>query len=166
MVGYSDSNKDGGIFTSQWKLYKTQHRLAELGKEMGVHIQFFHGKGGSISRGSGPTHWFLKALPYGSVDGNIRLTEQGETISQKYANKINATYNLELLMAGATAESLIDASKTTSSHELGNILDELSSDSRKAYEYLIQHPNFIPFFGDATPIDAIESSKIGSRPAR
>ena len=166
MVGYSDSNKDGGIFTSQWKLYKTQHRLAELGKEMGVHIQFFHGKGGSISRGSGPTHWFLKALPYGSVDGNIRLTEQGETISQKYANKINATYNLELLMAGATAESLIDASKTTSSHELGNILDELSSDSRKAYEYLIHHPHFIPFFGEATPIDAIESSKIGSRPAR
>ncbi len=166
MIGYSDSNKDGGIFTSQWMLYKTQHRLAKLGKELGVHIRFFHGKGGSISRGSGPTHWFLKALPYGSVDRNIRLTEQGETISQKYAHKINATYNLELLIAGAATESIIDFHSPLSSHELGDILEELSTESRKAYEYLIHHPHFIPFFSETTPIDAIENSKIGSRPAR
>ena len=87
MIGYSDSNKDGGIMSSNWHLYKAQYKLAQLGEAYNIDIRFFHGKGGSISRGSGPTHYFIKALPYKSPNGNIRLTEQGETIAQKYAHK-------------------------------------------------------------------------------
>ena len=106
MVGYSDSNKDGGILASQWGLYKAQFSLSAVGEDAGVNIRFFHGKGGSISRGAGPTHYFIKALPYGAPNGDVRLTEQGETIAQKYANPVNAAYNLELLAANASASSL------------------------------------------------------------
>ena len=87
MIGYSDSNKDGGILASTWHLYDAQVKLAAVGKKHGVKIRFFHGKGGTISRGAGPTHWFLKALPDSTLNGLIRVTEQGETIERKYANK-------------------------------------------------------------------------------
>ena len=106
MVGYSDSNKDSGIFASQWGLQKAQSRLAQLGRDAGVRIRFFHGRGGTVSRGAGPTHRFLEALPHGSLCGDIRLTEQGETIAQKFGNLPTATYNLELLVAGVTATTL------------------------------------------------------------
>ena len=86
MVGYSDSNKDGGIIASQWALQKAQTRLAQAGRDCGVEIRFFHGRGGTVSRGAGPTHRFLEALPQGSLSGHLRLTEQGETIAQKYGN--------------------------------------------------------------------------------
>ena len=95
MVGYSDSNKDSGIFASQWGLQKAQSRLAQLGRDAGVHIRFFHGRGGTISRGAGPTHRFLEALPNASLGGDIRLTEQGETIAQKFGNLPTATFNLD-----------------------------------------------------------------------
>ena len=107
MVGYSDSNKDGGILASQWALQKAQTRLAQVGHECGVNIRFFHGRGGTVSRGAGPTHRFLEALPHGSLSGHLRLTEQGETIAQKYANPATATYNLELLLAGVTATTAL-----------------------------------------------------------
>jgi phosphoenolpyruvate carboxylase len=97
MVGYSDSNKDGGILSSLWHLYEAEYELASIGRKHGVDIRFFHGKGGSISRGAGPIHWFLKSLPPDSLSGKLRLTEQGETIERKYANKVNAAFNLELL---------------------------------------------------------------------
>ncbi len=108
MIGYSDSNKDGGIMASQWNLYKAQYQLAQVGDEFGIDIRFFHGKGGSISRGAGPTHYFIRALPYGSPNGNIRLTEQGETIAQKYANRVNAAFNLELLVANSLTKTVTD----------------------------------------------------------
>jgi len=166
MIGYSDSNKDGGILASQWFLYETQEKLHEIGEEMGVKIKFFHGKGGSISRGAGPTHWFLKALPHSSIAGNIRLTEQGETIAQKYANKINASYNMELLVAGTAGTSILHQYTKREKHPLAKLIRALAEDSRKFYWKLISHPDFIHFYAEATPIDAIESSKIGSRPAR
>ncbi len=166
MIGYSDSNKDGGIFASQWFLYVAQSQLIEIAKKHKVNIRFFHGKGGSISRGAGPTHWFLKALPPGSVNGDIRLTEQGETIERKYANKNNAVYNIELLTSGTLAATLLNQNSQNHRHELSEELDYLATESMKVYNELIQQPEFIRFYEKATPIDAIEQSKIGSRPTR
>ncbi|MGL4401678.1 MAG: phosphoenolpyruvate carboxylase, partial [Luteolibacter sp.] len=101
MLGYSDSNKDCGILAAQFALHRAQTALTTVGRESGVKLCFFHGRGGTISRGAGPTHWFMAALPHGAMSGGFRMTEQGETIAQKYANVANATYNLELLLAGA-----------------------------------------------------------------
>ncbi len=108
MIGYSDSNKDGGILASTWYLYDAQVKLSEVGRKHGVDIRFFHGKGGTISRGAGPTHWFLRSLPGSTLNGLIRMTEQGETIERKYANKGNAAYNLELLLAGTTLSAVLN----------------------------------------------------------
>lgn len=166
MVGYSDSNKDGGILASQWNLYRAQSELTRVGEQKNVKIRFFHGKGGSISRGAGPTHYFIKALPQNSVSGDIRLTEQGETIEQKYANKVNATYNLELLLASATEKTIESKFIARKPHPLQDTLDMLASESKRIYSGLLNEEGFIPFFRQATPIDAIEMSKIGSRPSR
>ncbi len=167
MVGYSDSNKDGGILASQWNLYKAQEQLAALGQSQGIKIRFFHGKGGSISRGAGPTNWFIQALPPNSVNGDMRLTEQGETISQKYANKLNASSNIEMLVASTAAATIYDAFRETPKrHPLESTLSYLAEKSKAFYQELIQNPHFLQFYGEATPIDAIESSRIGSRPAR
>ncbi|MBV6644022.1 MAG: phosphoenolpyruvate carboxylase [Cyclobacteriaceae bacterium] len=166
MVGYSDSNKDGGIMASQWHLYKAQSKLSEVGEDFGVKIRFFHGKGGSISRGSGPTHYFIKALPHSAINGDIRLTEQGETIAQKYANKVNAEYNLELLAANTLAKTIRNKHSEKTFHPLAEILEKLANTAKKHYENLMHEEGFIQFFRQATPIDAIESSKIGSRPAK
>lgn len=166
MVGYSDSNKDGGIMASQWNLFKAQSRLYETGKQFDVKIRFFHGKGGSISRGAGPTHYFINSLPHSSIGGDLRLTEQGETIAQKYANKVNAEYNIELLVASTTAKSVMSHFTERKPHPLADVLQKLADDSKKYYEKLMHEEGFIPFFRQATPIDAIETSKIGSRPAK
>ncbi len=166
MVGYSDSNKDGGILASQWYLYEAQSKMIEIGERHHVKIYFFHGKGGSISRGAGPTHWFLRALPPGSLNGDIRITEQGETIERKYANKVNAVYNLELLTSGTLNASMHQPDEGTKIHKLSPELNYLASKSMTVYKELTQKPGFINFYEKATPIDAIEQSKIGSRPSR
>ena len=166
MVGYSDSNKDGGILASQWSLYKAQFALSEVGDTAGVKIRFFHGKGGSISRGAGPTHYFIKALPYGAPNGDVRLTEQGETIAQKYANPVNAAYNLELLAANALSKLINDKKPKRAFHPLADIITWLADTSRSHYDKMRNEDGFITFFRGATPIDAIEVSKIGSRPAK
>ncbi|MCB0208517.1 MAG: phosphoenolpyruvate carboxylase [Anaerolineae bacterium] len=166
MVGYSDSNKDGGIFASLWNLYRAEAALAQVGRSQGVRIRFFHGRGGTISRGAGPTHRFINALPYASLDGDLRMTEQGETIAQKYANRLNAAYNLELLIAGTTGATLRHRYGEQPSHPLEPVMDQLAGKSRQAYETLLHSDGFVTFFRQATPIDAIEASRIGSRPAR
>ncbi|BDD01014.1 phosphoenolpyruvate carboxylase [Persicobacter psychrovividus] len=168
MVGYSDSNKDGGILASQWNIFQAQHLLAEVGAENGVQIEFFHGKGGSISRGAGPTHYFVDALPHGSVDGHVRLTEQGETIELKYANKVNASYNMEVLLASTMSKTIMDrfSKKQKLAHPLEPLLARLSEEAKKPYTALLHGEGFIDYFRSATPIDVIESSKIGSRPSR
>jgi phosphoenolpyruvate carboxylase len=168
MVGYSDSNKDGGIIASQWSLQKAQDYLAKVGHDCGVEIRFFHGRGGTVSRGAGPTHRFLEALPHGSLTGHIRLTEQGETIAQKYANPANACYNLELLLAGTTATTYRHSQRGQSEvkPELTAIMEQLTATSQTAYRALLEHPAFLPFYRQATPIDALEHSRIGSRPSR
>jgi phosphoenolpyruvate carboxylase len=163
MVGYSDSGKDGGFVASVWGLYRAQQEIAALGNERGVQIRFFHGRGGSIGRGAGPTHRFLRALPPGSVDGDIRITEQGETIAQKYANRITAAHQLELLSAGSLRATL---DRRTDPPALLAAMDRLAATARTTYRSLVDAEGFLEFFGTATPIDAIEQNRIGSRPAR
>jgi len=164
MVGYSDSNKDGGILSSLWHLYEAQYELTNIGHKHGVDIRFFHGKGGSISRGAGPIHWFLKSLPPQSLCGKLRLTEQGETIERKYANKVNAAFNLELLTSGTLRNTLLNTHKHD--HELFELVGFMAHESFITYKALTRHPSFMRYFEQATPIDAIETSKIGSRPSR
>jgi phosphoenolpyruvate carboxylase len=166
MVGYSDSNKDSGIFASQWGLQKAQSRLAQLGRDTGVRIRFFHGRGGTVSRGAGPTHRFLEALPNNSLCGDIRLTEQGETIAQKFGHSVTATYNLELLLAGVTATTIEHERSAPMSPPLAPVLERLSRSSQQAYRRLLDTEGFLTFYRQATPIDALEHSRIGSRPSR
>jgi len=166
MVGYSDSNKDGGIVASQWALQKAQTRLGFVGKDCGVEIRFFHGRGGTVSRGAGPTHRFLEALPHGSLTGHLRLTEQGETIAQKYANPATATYNLELLLAGTTATTLRHAGPGETVPSLAPVMEKMAEASKRAYQALLETEGFMVFHRQATPIDALEHSRIGSRPSR
>ncbi len=166
MIGYSDSNKDGGILTSLWGLWRAQAELGEVGRRTGVRLRFFHGRGGTISRGAGPTHRFLRAQPPGAIGGDLRLTEQGETISQKYANVVTAAYNLELLAAGTVGATLIGRRDNGEAPPLAPLMDGLAEDSRRVYRALLESDGFLAFFSEATPIDVIEASRIGSRPAR
>lgn len=166
MVGYSDSNKDGGILASTWYLYKAQKELTEVARRHNVDIKFFHGKGGSISRGAGPVHWFLRSLPHGTLKGKIKMTEQGETIEKKYANKGNAAYNLELMLSGSTLNTLLHKHKTTPEIQAAEIVEFMGKEGKKLYSQLLQNEHFLEFYREATPIDVIEQSKIGSRPSR
>lgn len=167
MIGYSDSNKDGGILASAWYLYDAQVKLTEVARKHNVRLRFFHGKGGTISRGAGPTHWFMRSLPPKVMNGLIRMTEQGETIERKYANKVNAAYNMELLLAGLTSQTLSNSVPgQDNGADRNRLLAYLAEESYKAFRKLTGHQHFIAFYSEATPIDAIESSKIGSRPAR
>jgi phosphoenolpyruvate carboxylase len=166
MLGYSDSNKDCGILAAQVALQRAQSALTKVGLEKGVALCFFHGRGGTISRGAGPTHWFMAALPHGAMSGSFRMTEQGETIAQKYANLANATYNLELLLAGAAINTARHRHLPETPDPAGRFLDTLSDASQKAYQALLKSEGFIEFYREATPIDALENARIGSRPAR
>jgi phosphoenolpyruvate carboxylase len=166
MVGYSDSNKDGGIFASLWSLYRAQEALTRVGQETGVRIRFFHGRGGTPSRGGGPEHRFVKSMPCAALNGHLRMTEQGETIAQKYANRIMAVYNLEIIMAGVARATLLDWHHPEPRHSLEDTMDWLAERSGQTYTGLLQTEGFLTFFRQATPIDVIEESRIGSRPAR
>jgi len=166
MLGYSDSNKDGGILASHWSLHRAQRQLARLAREHGVRISFFHGRGGTIGRGAGPVHVFLETLPPGALQGRIRLTEQGEVISQKYSNRLTATYQLERLLAGVAHASLLSQNMEDAPHPLEPLWAPAVEQSLRAYRELAESDGFIMFFEQATPIDAIEQSRIGSRPAR
>ena len=166
MIGYSDSNKDGGILASTWYLYKAQKELTEVADKFDIDLRFFHGKGGSISRGAGPIHWFLRSLPNGTLSGKIKMTEQGETIEKKYANKINAAYNLELMLSGSTLNTLMHKQHPEGNAKAAGIIEYMGAESKKYYIELLKDKHFLEFFRQATPIDVIEQSKIGSRPSR
>ncbi|MFT4175713.1 MAG: phosphoenolpyruvate carboxylase [Luteolibacter sp.] len=166
MLGYSDSNKDCGILAAQYALKKAQTALTRVGVEKKTKLCFFHGRGGTISRGAGPTHWFMAALPHGAMSGEFRMTEQGETIAQKYANVANATFNLELLVAGAAVTTAHHRFLPPSADPAEPYLERLSRYSQEAYQKFLRADDFIEFYRQATPIDALEHSRIGSRPAR
>ena len=165
MLGYSDSNKDGGILTSRWNIYKAEQQLTEVGHTCGVSLCFFHGRGGTISRGGGKIHRFLDSMPPGSMSGHIKMTVQGETIANQFANLLNATYNLEMFIAG-TARQAMRSPATQKNEHLHPAMDRLVSTAQQKYRELLDHPGFITFYNHATPIDILEQSKIGSRPAR
>ncbi|OMP31333.1 phosphoenolpyruvate carboxylase [Mangrovimonas sp. DI 80] len=165
MLGYSDSNKDGGILTSRWNIYKAEENLTKTAEALGVKVCFFHGRGGTISRGGGKVHRFLDSMPPGSLSGHIKMTVQGETIANQFANRLTATYNLEMFMAGTARQTMKTAPKTKDT-ELYNIMDTLADMSRINYRKLLDHPKFMDLYSHATPIDVLELSKIGSRPAR
>ena len=166
MIGYSDSSKDGGIVASLWGLRQCQAKLTKIGDDHGVDLRFFHGRGGTIGRGAGPTHRFVRALPPRALSGGLRVTEQGETIRQKYANLATAAHHIELLQSSALARRALDAVRPEDPPRLLALMDRLALRSRDAYVELVQSEGFVPFFERATPIDAIENSRIGSRPAR
>ncbi|MEO8257551.1 MAG: phosphoenolpyruvate carboxylase [Acidobacteriota bacterium] len=166
VIGYSDSNKDGGILASLWSLYRAEASLVRVGRDAGVRIRFLHGRGGTMSRGGGPEHRFVKAIHPSALGGDLRLTEQGETIAQKYANRLTAVYNIELLFAGITRATLLDWYSAEPEHPLEPAMDWLAAESRQTYAGLIETAGFFTFFRQATPIDAIEESRIGSRPSR
>ena len=164
MIGYSDSNKDCGIMASQWSLHEAQRVMAEVAHDLNIGLRFFHGRGGTISRGAGPTHLFLDALPSGSLQGDLRVTEQGETIAQKYADPSTATYHLEILLAGIAGTSISCRKKSSPSSKKTAAF--LANESCRAYQELINTEGFIRFYEEATPIDALEATRIGSRPKR
>ena len=166
MLGYSDSNKDGGVLASQWSLHQAEFELTAVAKKHNTHLTFFHGRGGTVGRGAGPTHVFLEALPQGSLTGKIRVTEQGEVIAQKYANRVTATFQLERLLAGVTRTSLLHSVPNQDTQPLETIWPKVAEVSFLAYRELVETDGFVTFFRQATPIDAIEQTHLGSRPSR
>jgi phosphoenolpyruvate carboxylase len=166
MIGYSDSSKDGGVFSSAWNLYRTQDDLLSQSNVTNSPYLFFHGRGGTVSRGAGPTERFLSALPSGALESGLKMTEQGEIISQKYANVLTASYGLETLIRSTlenrNTKNIIDLSKSN----VVKHFDFLSELSKNKYQSLISHEGFITYFRQATPIDVIEKSKFGSRPPK
>ncbi|MBX2875605.1 MAG: phosphoenolpyruvate carboxylase [Saprospiraceae bacterium] len=166
MLGYSDSNKDGGILASRWNIYQAEDKLTKAAAQYGMHLCFFHGRGGTISRGGGKYHRFLDSMPTGSVSGEIKITVQGETIAQQFANLKNATYNLEMMLAGTARQVMKGQTPVPLPAPLFEAMDKLTQLSQETYPSLIGHPGFIPFYTQATPIDVLEQSKIGSRPSR
>ncbi|MBI5192964.1 MAG: phosphoenolpyruvate carboxylase [Nitrospirae bacterium] len=168
MLGYSDSSKDGGIITSSWELYKVQNRLWNTAQSHGIKLRLFHGRGGTVGRGGGPTHKAILAQPPGTVRGNIKITEQGEVISSKYANQGTALHNLELMIAGVVEASAPEYRSELLSLEkiYSPVFDELSDISYRTYRELIDDPDFYTYFTYAAPVNEIGLAKIGSRPAR
>ncbi|MBK9500840.1 MAG: phosphoenolpyruvate carboxylase [Leptospiraceae bacterium] len=166
MLGYSDSNKDGGIIASQWNLYLCQKRLTDIAKKHGLEIMYFHGRGGTISRGGGKMHKFMQALPHFSFSGKIRMTVQGEVISQQFANRNTAIYNLELILASSASTNIKHSSLPKREHRFENYMNDLSEKSKAVYRELMTDPDFMEFYSFATPIDVIENSRHGSRPSR
>lgn len=167
MLGYSDSNKDGGYLSSCWTLYKAQQQLTAIGDEFGVKITFFHGRGGTVGRGGGPTYEAITSQPLRSINDRIRLTEQGEVIGNKYGNKDAAYYNLEMLVS-ATINRMITKKKSdiSTSNRYERIMDQVVARSYQIYRDLVfGNEHFYDYFFESSPIKAISSFNIGSRPA-
>jgi phosphoenolpyruvate carboxylase len=165
MLGYSDSNKDGGYVTSNWELYKAETALVGVFREAGVALRFFHGRGGTVGRGGGPSYDAILAQPPGSVQGQLRLTEQGEVIASKYANREIGRRNLEALFA-ATVRATLDEAPHADHEDFHVVMEELSRDAMAAYRDLVYGTEgFVDYFRATTPIVEISELNIGSRPA-
>ncbi|MGB0126081.1 MAG: phosphoenolpyruvate carboxylase [Rhodocyclaceae bacterium] len=167
MLGYSDSNKDGGFLTSGWELYKAEIALARVCREHGVRLRLFHGRGGSVGRGGGPSYHGILAQPTGAVSGQIRLTEQGEVVSSKYGNPDTGRRNLDVLLAATLEASLTDHENQVEPAEpFHATMDELSRRAFEAYRALVyETPGFTTYFRQSTVVSEIASLNIGSRPA-
>jgi len=167
MLGYSDSNKDGGYLTANWELYKAEIELVQVFEKHGIELRLFHGRGGSVGRGGGPSYEAIRAQPPGSVNGQIRITEQGEVISSKYSNPEIGRRNLETLIAATMEATLLHHHGDDSTMpEYHRIMEELSQDAITAYRKLVfETPGFTDYFFAATPIREIADLNIGSRPS-
>jgi phosphoenolpyruvate carboxylase len=168
MIGYSDSNKDGGFLTSYWELYKAQSRITRVGEEVGTPISFFHGRGGTASRGGAPMGRAIAAQPAGSIRGRMRLTEQGEVVSLKYANRGTAQYQVELLAASVVEHTLKSESEAAlaPSSEYDEAMEAISGAAQAAYRRLVERPELMVYFTSASPLNELALLNIGSRPAR
>ena len=166
MLGYSDSNKDGGFLTSGWELYKAEIELIDIFKHYGVALRLFHGRGGSVGRGGGPSYQAILAQPGGAVQGAIRITEQGEVIAAKYSNPDLGRRNLEILAAATLEASLLHSGQPASRDEYLNAMKELSNSAFRAYRALVyETEGFERYFWESTVIGEIANLNIGSRPA-
>ena len=165
MLGYSDSAKDAGRLAASWALYKAQEDIVRVGNEYGIRIVLFHGRGGTVGRGGGPTHAAILGQPPGSVDRAIRVTEQGEMIAAKFGLPELAERNLELYISAVTEASL--QTKAPVAGEWRSLMDRLAEHSTRAYRAIVRNePRFVPYFRTATPETELARLNIGSRPAR
>jgi phosphoenolpyruvate carboxylase len=166
MLGYSDSNKDGGFLTSSWELYQAEMRLAALCRELDLTLRLFHGRGGSVGRGGGPTYEAILAQPAGAVSGQIRITEQGEVIAGKYSDREVGRRNLETMVAATLEATLIDTESEEQTRAFRRTMDALSRSAYQAYRSLVyETPDFNAYFRAATPISEMADLNLGSRPA-
>ncbi len=174
MLGYSDSNKDGGMLTSTWEIFRAHRDLHVAAREAGIRLRLFHGRGGTVGRGGGPTHRAIFAQPIDSFDGQLRITEQGEVLNFKYADEVLAERNLELMIAASLDALARPNARDPEGHFTGVLkreweaaLDELSNLSYGYYrKHILEDPGVVTYFEQSTPVGELENAKIGSRPAR
>jgi phosphoenolpyruvate carboxylase len=174
MLGYSDSNKDGGMLTSTWEIFRAHRDLHVVAREAGIKLRIFHGRGGTVGRGGGPTHRAIFAQPFDSFDGQLRITEQGEVLNFKYSDEVLAERNLELMIAASLDALARPNARDPEGHFTGVLkpewetaLDTLSSLAYGFYQkHILEDPGVITYFEQSTPVGELENAKIGSRPAR
>ncbi len=174
MLGYSDSNKDGGMLTSTWEIFRAHRALHQVAREEGVHLRLFHGRGGTVGRGGGPTHRAIFAQPLDSFEGQLRITEQGEVLNFKYADVVLAERNLELMIAASLDALARPNLRDPEGHFSGALkpeweeaLDALSTLAYEFYrEHILEDPGLLKYFAQSTPMTELEHAKIGSRPSK